>query len=60
MNRSIIQTAIANRDLPLELCYRERPGSGDQSGFDDLAEVKFAPRVADQLADEFACLLRVI
>ena len=59
MNRIVIQTAISNKDLSLELRYASGLKKW-RKRLDEIVKIKFAPRAADQLAGEFACLPRVI
>ncbi len=59
---SILQTALTNSRLRLELDYREpsRFPDGD-TGSEERLEIDLAVRRADQrLSAEFACLLSVI
>ncbi len=60
MNRSIIETALTNKALPLELNYRKPSMQTGETGFEDPTEVRFAlQNETHGLTDEFICLLRV-
>ncbi len=63
MSQSIIQTAVTNKTLRLELDYRQpstfREGDSNIEG--PTTDTGLAKQYGDlQVSDEFACLLRVI
>jgi hypothetical protein len=63
VNQSIIQTAVINKSLRLELDYRQPslPLEGDASIEGPTTDTGLALQDNDsQVSDEFACLLRVI
>jgi hypothetical protein len=64
MSQSIIETAVTNRTLGLELTY-QAPSMFLEENDDDTAELEAPPRLVppprvQPISGEFACLLSVI
>jgi len=63
VSRSIIQTAVANKTLRLELDYRQPAllPDGDGPAEKPTTDTELAFQSDDlQISDEFACLLKMI
>jgi hypothetical protein len=62
VSQSIIQTAVINKSLRLELDYRQpsMPLEADASIEGPTTDTGLALQDDSQVSDEFACLLRVI
>ena len=62
MSKSILQTAITNKNLHLELTYRLLATLPESGSFNDEPTIDTAPTLGHdaELSSEFACLLSMM